>query len=67
MVYEGLFGSWRNWTIDRGTEPRGYFVTAAMVRFEDDQHGGDDTAMNGLYFESSYLGRYRMYDWDPDQ
>jgi len=45
-VYDGVWGDWKPWV----TVPN-KFVSAAEVRFEDSQGEGDDTAMNGLFFQ----------------
>jgi len=48
-VYSGTWGGWKPWVYF----PLGHFGTAARVRFDDP--GGDDTALNGIQFESSLI------------
>lgn len=44
-VYNGNWGQWKGWSYRWNK-----LVKGARVRFEDNQGGGDDTAMNGLQF-----------------
>ena len=46
-IYEGLWGTWRDWhfaNFDSGP----FLFTTYQVRFEGNQGKGDDTALNGL-------------------
>jgi len=43
-IYSGNWGDWRNMAMC----PYGKYIGGAVVRFEDNQGGGDDTALNGL-------------------
>jgi len=45
-IYDGEWGDWKPW-VTVGDK----FISAAEVRFEDHIGVGDDTAMNGLFFE----------------
>jgi hypothetical protein len=49
---DGLWGDWYGWH----TCPPGTYVGAIRVRFEWDQGGGDDTAMNGIRVKCYALG-----------
>mmetsp|Transcript_27839 Transcript_27839/g.55766 ORF Transcript_27839/g.55766 Transcript_27839/m.55766 type:complete len:395 (+) Transcript_27839:95-1279(+) len=44
-VYAGLWGSWKDW---EGVSKK--LVKGASLRFEGNQGSGDDTALNGIYF-----------------
>jgi len=43
-VYTGSWGNWKPWRMSRG------FVKKVNVRWERNQGGGDDTALNGIIF-----------------
>lgn len=45
-VYEGLWGDWKGMKFDKDR-----VMCGAKVRFEKDQNGGDDTALNGLILQ----------------
>jgi len=45
MVYAGIWGVWQPWAYKVHK-----LVKGAKVRFEDSQGDGDDTALNGIYF-----------------
>jgi len=50
---DGLWGNWWGWAYC----PTGTYVCGARVRFEWDQGGGDDTAMNGIQLACCRLGQ----------
>lgn len=52
-VYGGKWGNWKGMKHC----PKDHYVCGLEVRFEDDQGGGDDTAMNGLKMDCC-----RFYD-----
>lgn len=53
-IFEGLWGSWRDWHhVNSGQNAEladFYFLDRFQARFEGKQGSGDDTALNGLKF-----------------
>lgn len=60
VIFEGLWGEWRNWVEVPEADYR--FACGARVRFESHQGRGDDTAANGVRFVFCGAG-----DWQDQE